>query len=58
MPMDQMMEEGTAPSGLEEIRAHLTAALELLDNMGGSDTVEPPKSKAMEYGDMMNRGPE
>ncbi len=35
--MAREVPEKQAPSGLAEIRAHLTTALELLDNMGAGD---------------------
>lgn len=52
--MESPMQTPQEPTGLAEIRAHLTAALELLDNMGASDAVNP---KTAAYNEQMNGGP-
>ena len=56
-PMEQAPQE-PKPSGLAEVRAHLTAALELLDGMGASDVVPQQASPKMAtYMNQQGRGP-
>lgn len=56
-PMEQAPQE-QQPTGLAEIRAHLTAALELLDGMGGSDAVpEQVNPKMATYMSQQGKGP-
>lgn len=55
--MESPMQTPQEPTGLAEIRAHLTAALELLDNMGASDAVPPVNPKTAAYNEQMNGGP-
>jgi hypothetical protein len=59
MPTDQVQAaQAPQPSGLAEIRAHLTAALELLDKMGGSDVVpQQVNPKIATYMNQQGRGP-
>ena len=59
MAIDQAQAvQAQQPSGLVEIRAHLAAALELLDKMGASDVVpQQANPKMATYMNQQGRGP-
>ena len=59
MPTEQAQAvQEQQPAGLAEVRAHLAAALELLDKMGASDVVpEQVNPKMATYMNQQGRGP-